>query len=264
MGENKVIVNKPRKDYKSYDKMTDEEKERTYKEFMEKHRENVKTFGFMKKPKDSEAFLRKFPELVCDHTANFLVVWCIDLYMEEKTALMEQVAHQTISMQFIMELAKGMNRHPADCFTAFYKRREVNDSSTESKNYHSAFLDELNGFKERVKVRAAQRLEEAKEQLAQEEEYEEVEMSQEERIAQSPGGLDPSEVFENLPEELQQCFISRETETLSNLIQQNPRKYMKHMRACVLSGLWVPSEDSPLHVFTTEEGKHLRVPGDSD
>merc|ERR1711879_1015320 len=97
-----------------------------------------------------------------------------------------------------------------------------------------------------------------------ENEEEEVEMSQEERIAQSPGGLDPSEVFENLPEELQQCFISRETETLSNLIQQNPRKYMKHMRACVLSGLWVPSEDSPLHVFTTEEGKHLRVPGDSD
>merc|ERR1712066_722841 len=109
--------------------------------------------------------------------------------MEEKQALMEQVAHQTISMQFILELAKGMNRHPADCFSAFYKRLEVKDSSNESKQYHSAFMDELNGFKERVKIRAAQRVEEAKEKLAEnEEEYEEVEMSKEERIAQSPGG----------------------------------------------------------------------------
>ena len=92
-----------------------------YKEFMDMHRDHVKEFGFMSKPKDSEALLRKYPDLVCDHTASYLVVWCIDLQVEGKTGLMGQVAHQTISMQFILELAKGLNKHPADCFPAFYK-----------------------------------------------------------------------------------------------------------------------------------------------
>ena len=66
--EDKVLINKPRPDYKAYDRMTDEEKETSYKEFMEKYRDTVKEFGMMSKPKDSQALLRKFPELVCDHT----------------------------------------------------------------------------------------------------------------------------------------------------------------------------------------------------
>ena len=66
--EDKTLINKPRPDYKAYDKMTDEEKESSYKEFMEKYRDKVKEFGMMSKPKDSEALLRKFPDLVCDHT----------------------------------------------------------------------------------------------------------------------------------------------------------------------------------------------------
>jgi len=264
--ENKTLINKPRPDYKAYDKMTDEEKENSYKEFMEQYRDKVKEFGMMSKPKDSEALLRKFPDLVCDHTASYLVVWCIDLQQDNKTELMNHVAHQTISMQFILELAKGLNKHPADCFPAFYKRLEVNDGSEQSKQYHSAFLDELNSFKERVKIRAKQRIEEAEKAAAEaaEEEEEEVEMTKEERIQQSPGGLDPSEVFENLPEELQECFISRDTEKLQDLINNQTQKYIGHMRDCVLSGLWVPSEDSPLYRFLQPDGKNLKIQGVDD
>jgi len=264
--EDKTLINKPRPDYKAYDKMTDEEKETSYKEFMEQYRDKVKEFGMMSKPKDSEALLRKFPDLVCDHTASYLVVWCIDLQQDNKTELMNHVAHQTISMQFILELAKGLNKHPADCFPAFYKRLEVNDGSEQSKQYHSAFLDELNSFKERVKIRAKQRIEEA-EQAALEEaenEEEEVEMTKEERIEQSPGGLDPSEVFENLPEELQECFITRDTEKLQDLINNQTKKYIGHMRDCVLSGLWVPSEDSPLYRFLQPGGENLKISGVDD
>jgi len=264
--ENKTLINKPRPDYKAYDKMTDEEKENSYKEFMEQYRDKVKEFGMMSKPKDSEALLRKFPDLVCDHTASYLVVWCIDLQQENKTELMNHVAHQTISMQFILELAKGLNKHPADCFPAFYKRLEVNDGSEQSKQYHSAFLDELNSFKERVKIRAKQRIEEAEKAAAEQEaaEEEEVEMTKEERIQQSPGGLDPSEVFENLPEELQECFISRDTEKLQDLINNQTKKYIGHMRDCVLSGLWVPSEDSPLYRFLQPGGENLKIAGVDD
>jgi hypothetical protein len=32
---------------------------------------------------DSQKFLEEHLELVCEETANYLVVWCIDLEMEE-------------------------------------------------------------------------------------------------------------------------------------------------------------------------------------
>ena len=68
--EDKVLINKPRPDYKAYDKMSDDEKEKSYKEFMEKYKDKVKEFGFMSKPKDSENLLKKYPDLVCDHTVQ--------------------------------------------------------------------------------------------------------------------------------------------------------------------------------------------------
>merc|ERR1712035_43156 len=97
-----------------------------------------------------------------------------------------------------------------------------------------------------------------------EEVEEEVEMTKEERIEQSPGGLDPSEVFENLPEELQTCFIERNTEKLQDLINNHTKKYIGHMRDCVLSGLWVPSEDSPLYRFLQPGGENLKIAGVDD
>ena len=204
--------------------------------------------------------------------ASYLVVWCIDLQQEGKTNLMHQVAHQTISMQFILELAKGLNKHPADCFPAFYKRLETqtaNKNTQESKQYHEAFMDELNSFKARVVKRAKDREIEAQQAMEEkikngELDEEEVEMTKEERIEQSPGGLDPSEVFENLPEELQECFIERNTEKLQNLINNQTKKYIGHMRDCVLSGLWVPSEDSPLYRFLQPGGENIKITGIDD
>ena len=63
--------------------------------------------------------------------------------------------------------------------------------------YKKAFDDELVAFKERIRRRA-------KEKIAAQlnEEQEEEEKERQERIASSPGGLDPIEVLESLPEEL--------------------------------------------------------------
>ena len=63
--------------------------------------------------------------------------------------------------------------------------------------YKKAFDDELAGFKERIRRRAKEKI---AEQLNEEQEEEEKE--RQERIASSPGGLDPIEVLESLPEEL--------------------------------------------------------------
>ena len=40
----------------------------------------------------------------------------------QKTALMEQVAHQVIVMQFILELAKSLKRDPRSCIKPFFTK----------------------------------------------------------------------------------------------------------------------------------------------
>ena len=47
------------------------------------------------------------------------------------------------------------------------------------------------------------------------------EVEEEERLKRiGPGGLDPQEVFATLPEELQRCFETRDTELLKKVIAQ--------------------------------------------
>lgn len=56
-----------------------------------------------------------------------------------------------------------------------------------------------------------------------------------------PGGLDPIEVLESLPEELKQCFESQNIPLLQETISKMDEKDARyHMKRCVDSGLWIP------------------------
>lgn len=56
-----------------------------------------------------------------------------------------------------------------------------------------------------------------------------------------PGGLDPIEVFDSLPEELKQCFESQNIPLLQETITKMDEKDARyHMKRCVDSGLWIP------------------------
>lgn len=68
------------------------------------------------------------------------------------------------------------------------------------------------------------------------------EAEEEERKSRlGPGGLDPVEVFESLPDELKQCFESQDIPLLQETISKMDQKDATyHMKRCVDSGLWVP------------------------
>ncbi len=53
------------------------------KEFTKKNEELAKKFGMLQKYEQSQEFLVANPDLVCEETANYLVIWCIDLEIEE-------------------------------------------------------------------------------------------------------------------------------------------------------------------------------------
>ena len=55
-------------------------------------------------------------------------------------------------------------------------------------------------------------------------------------------GLDPAEVFETLPEVLQNAFGERDVEALKGaLATLSPEDAQHHMQRCIDSGLWDPA-----------------------
>uniref|UniRef100_A0AAZ3PUU9 Hsp90 co-chaperone Cdc37 n=1 Tax=Oncorhynchus tshawytscha TaxID=74940 RepID=A0AAZ3PUU9_ONCTS len=161
---------------------TEEQKEEKHQTFVDKHKKEIKHFG-----EGANFLVIMCIDLEVEEVrgANFLVIMCIDLEVEEKHGLMDQVAHQTIVMQFILELAKSLKIDPRGCFREFFQKIKTADQP-----YQEAFTDELESFKERVRGRAKIRIQKAME------EYEEEERQN--RLG--PGGLDPVEVYDTLPE----------------------------------------------------------------
>ncbi|XP_012280320.1 hsp90 co-chaperone Cdc37 isoform X2 [Orussus abietinus] len=206
--------------------ISDEEKERRMKKFVKDNEKNLKKFGMLRRYDDSKKFLQDHPELVCENTANYLVIWCINLEIEEKHDLMEHVAHQCICMQYIFELSKQLDVDPRACVGSFFSRIQIAEVE-----YKNSFDDELRSFKERIRKRAAEKVAEALKEAEEEEKKNRL----------GPGGLDPVEVFESLPEALQKCFEAQDIPLLQQTIaamSEEDARY--HMKRCIDSGLWLP------------------------
>lgn len=225
-GFSKTIMNTQQKP-KNED-LTEEEREKKMKKFVKENEKKIKEYGMLKKFDDSKKFMMDgMTHLACDETANYLVIWCLDLEMEEKSELMAHVAHQCICMQYLLELAKQLETDPRACISSFFSKIQVADDE-----YKNAFYSELEAFKIRIKKRAAEKIAEAIE---------------EDRLANlGPGGLDPSDVFESLPQSMKACFESQDIGLLQTVIKELPEEEARyHMKRCVDSGLWVPSQEDP-------------------
>ena len=69
---------------------------------------------------------------------------------------MEHVAHQTICIQYILELAKSLRYDPRACLDAFFSKIQIAEPM-----YRASFDEEVSQFKERIRKRAAEKIEEA-------------------------------------------------------------------------------------------------------
>lgn len=182
----KTVINK-KEETKSYEEMTDDEREQHMKKFVKDNEKLMKQYGMLRRFDDSKKFLMEHNLLVHEDTANYLVIWCINLEMEEKHELMTHVAHQCICMQYMLELSKQLKTDPRACIGPFFERIQVADVE-----YRRQFDDEITAFIGRIERRAKEKIAEAIKEQEAEEEKERLE-----RLG--PGGLDPAEVFETLP-----------------------------------------------------------------
>ena len=118
---------------------------------------------------------------------------------------MTHVAHQCICMQYLLELGKQLDTDPRACISSFFTKIQVADQS-----YKDAFYSELEAFKLRIVNRAKEKIAEAME---------------EERLERlGPGGLDPADVFESLPESMRKCFESQDIGLLQQVIKEMPEE----------------------------------------
>lgn len=237
-GMSKTILNKPQP-RENLNNLPEEERERLSREFIKKYEKDIKKFGMFRRYEDSKQFLTENPHLVSEHTSNYLVIWCINLELEEKHELMGHVAHQCICMQYIFELASKLDVDPRSTVSSFFARLPQADAE-----YKEQFDNEVEMFKQRIQKRAQEKVAEAMAEAEEEERQNRL----------GPGGLDPVEVFESLPEILQKCFESRDIKLLQETIMTLPEDEARyHMKRCVDSGLWLP-EGGAKDAVATEEG----------
>ena len=121
-------------------------------------------------------------------------------------------------------------------------RRLALASQNSSAQAREAFDEHLEKYIEHVKTRAEVKKKEDAERKTrgEDEEYEYVPLQKGEQLG--PGGLDPAEVFESLPREMQEAFGERSVEALKRVISQMPEEEAAyHMKRCVDSGLWDPA-----------------------
>ncbi|XP_066506965.1 hsp90 co-chaperone Cdc37-like 1 isoform X2 [Hoplias malabaricus] len=188
--------------------------------FVQRHEQQLKHFGMLRRWDDSQRFLTEFPHLICEETANYLILWCFRLHAEKKEALMEQVAHQAVAMQFILEMARNVQQDPRGCFRQFFQKAKAGQ-----EGYLDVFHTELEAFKQRVREYAVSKLDTPK---APEQEC-------------SPAGRrpDPKEVLESLPPELKECIQSQDMHILQNVLStMNPQVAEYHIKRCLEAGLW--------------------------
>lgn len=206
----------------------------SYYEFTQKYADTVEEFMAINDLERSKEFLLKSGDvLLQENASNYLLLASLEDEMNGYREKMKQTARQSQIVSSIADLARSLNTHPGNVIIPFFTRLQ-------QKEYLDGFLDGVKNFQEKIINRAVtKKMEMDREREEQEGQAKDLKsIPKEERLG--PGGLDPLEVIETLPQSLQDAFESRDVEELKKaLMQLDPKDAEYHMKRCVDSGLWV-------------------------
>jgi len=185
--------------------------------------------------------------LMEDYANNYFMLTALEQEMKGNRKRVEKLCRQGQIISQIYQLAEPMRRPPRDLVPRFFERFEGDASK-------AAFQEGVDHFMKNLIQRAKDKKKEEEEAEAAasasasaepgEEDMQPVslveamyQMSEEER--RGPGGLDPVEVFESLPVELQNCFRSGDVEMLKQVAEaMEPAEFDRLFKRCIDAGLW--------------------------
>ena len=205
----------------------------SYYEFTQKYADTVEEFMAINDLERSKEFLLKHGDvLLQENASNYLLLASLEDEMNGYREKMKQTARQSQIISSCADLARSLNTHPGNVIRPFFGRLE-------QKEYLDGFLTGVKDFQEKIIKRAVtKKIEMDKEREAEEGEAKDLkDIPKEQRLG--PGGLDPLEVIETLPEIMQIAFESRDVEELKKaLMSLDPKDAEYHMKRCIDSGLW--------------------------
>jgi len=206
----------------------------TYHEFTEKYADIVETFMAIHSFEESKEFMLKNGGILLqEHACNYLLLASLEDEMNGYRDKMRHTAKQSQIVTNIAELAKSWKTHPGNVIVPFFQRLQ-------ERAFLEGFLEGVEAFVQKIISRAIVKKAEMDQQRRSGVEKNGVDLSEvpkEERLG--PGGLDPLEVIETLPQTLQEAFESRDVDRLKQaLMEMDPKDAEYHMKRCVDSGLW--------------------------
>jgi len=223
---NKVTDKKPEPP-----KLTEEEEGQRMRNYFIDNEDLLQKYGRTHGLDQSETFLLDNPHIASDFTASWLTIEALNHAIDEEESIMAVMAEQCIIIQYLLELSKTLNAIATNTnmIKNFFKKFRAADPT-----YMKAFHEEVEGFKDRLRKRAKDKRDTA---IA---EYEAAEKQK--RIAASPGGVDPQEVYEELPQAMRDAFDSQDVSRLQVVAaEMDKEEFNRHLKRCIDCGLWVPN-----------------------
>lgn len=210
-------------------------------EFLKKYRSKIEKYANLKSDVKADGFLMANPQLACSLTEGFLITQAVDRAVENPDdPSIERVARRCLQVHNLNVSAQAASIPAEKSVPLFFKHLK---NEAKKKEYDIEFEKQLLEIKGRIETRRKERLEEAEQN--QEEEVE----ADYEQAPLGPGGLDPTEVLQSLPEEIQQAFISQNKETLIKALDKLSREEANDIiKRCIDSGLWNPGGGSAAEV----------------
>lgn len=222
----------------------------SYNDYAVAHEAVLESYSDIRSMEESRDYLFKHCDILLhEHAQSYMLLSCLEDEMNGKHDRMKLVCRQSQILSHITELAVSLGRDPRDVILPFFRR-------IEEKEYLTNFLSAVQDFIVRIQKRSVEKRREMDAEARREAREEAKKQHQQHLQAEGSGAgatkLDPFEVLEMLPIELQEAFESQDIGRLHAVLGNMKPADAKHwMKLCVDSGLWVPSDAS---VFE-EEGE---------
>lgn len=155
-----------------------------------------------------------------------------------------QSTMQSQILSHITELGTSMHLDPRDVVRPFFRR--ISEPA-----HFQAFKQAVDQFIVKIQERAVVKRREMDRERREDERRQMRENNKD--VPLGPGGLNPYEVLDMLPDPLREVFESESVEELQRVLSTMPAKEAKKwMKMCVDSGLWVAQDTS---VYDDVEGE---------
>jgi len=226
---------------------TQEPTEKQLEEFFKRQKSKLDEYSMIQDDDQADKFIQENPLIVTNTGEACLITKAVDLSCEGEPAalLVPTVARRCLTIHNILVSAKDANIKPEVATKLFYERRtDERIMAMYNKEFEKQYTELLGLIKKRTKERLAEEEEAAK---AKKDGIETMspEEAEKKKAPLGPGGLDPTEVLNELPADMQEAFIKQDVDKLLEVVSKmDPNEAKRLMKRCVDAGLWVDNAEA--------------------